>query len=178
VGLSCEKRGSSGIKRIIKPVEWILLVSTFFLAMPLTGYIKGTIGLPYLLAVPICVVVLVGIALLFYQRIITVDKIFIAIISIKLLKEFIFVVLTLYGLLITTFASFYYLIALADGLNVSYLKWFYFSVITLTSVGYGDIVPINSTMMLLVSLESFLGYISPSIIFTIGLGLILKENRL
>ncbi|NMA14023.1 MAG: hypothetical protein GX930_02155, partial [Clostridia bacterium] len=119
-----------------------------------------------------------GIALLFYQRIITVDKIFIAIISIKLLKEFIFVVLTLYGLLITTFASFYYLIALADGLNVSYLKWFYFSVITLTSVGYGDIVPINSTMMLLVSLESFLGYISPSIIFTIGLGLILKENRL
>lgn len=146
--------------------------------MPLTSFLKEKLGLPFLLAVPICLVMLVGIALLFYKRMMTVDRIFIGIISIRFLKEFIFVVLTLYGLMITAFATFYYVIAVASGINFSYFKWCYFSVITLTTVGYGDIVPINSSMMLLVSLESFLGYISPSIIFTIGLGLILKENRL
>jgi len=107
-----------------------------------------------------------------------VDKILVRLVTIKFLKEFIFVVFLLYGLLITVFSTFYYTIALIYYPHTSYFEWFYFSVITLTTVGYGDVTPINGFMKALVSIESFIGYISPSLVFTMGLGLILKENRL
>lgn len=106
-----------------------------------------------------------------------IDRIFISIFSIRHLKEFIFLVTMMYFTLIIAFATFYYCVERLYHPTSSYIKWFYFSVITMTTVGYGDVVPISGWMQLLVSLESFIGYISLPIFFTIGLGLILDGRK-
>ncbi|MGI6712308.1 MAG: ion channel [Bacillota bacterium] len=98
--------------------------------------------------------------------------------SIKFFTEFIIIVFLLYILIVTFFGTLYFFIALFFRPEVSYFEWFYFSAITLTTVGFGDIIPLNSFMKLLVSIESFIGYIFPSVVFTIGLGIILRQNKI
>lgn len=159
-------------------IEWLILGLIFFLAIPLSGVLRDRLHLPGFLAIGLSMIFLIGLALFFREQIMNMDRVFISIISIRFLKEFLFMVLLLYGLVIITFGTLYYLIALIIGNNLSYFSWLYFSIITLTTVGYGDVTPINVAMKLLVSLESFIGYISPSLIFTVGLGLILKENKI
>ena len=65
----------------------------------------------------------------------------------------------LYIIIILLFAFFYYLqgeIGIKTSDN-SYLNMLYFSVVTITTLGYGDVIPINVFTKLLVSIESILG---------------------
>lgn len=99
--------------------------------------------------------------------------------SVKYLGDFIIFIMVFYALLVIIFSILYFLIARAElGNSADYNQWFYFSIVTLTTVGFGDITPINDIMRLLASVEAFIGYISPSIIISVGLALIFKENNL
>lgn len=172
------KTGVVQIKRkASKPFEALVLALVFFTIMPLVSALRHGLGLPGAMAALISVVLFFGIVMFFYKQITAVNKIIVKVIFLKFLKEFVFLVFLFYNFVISIFASIYYLIAFVGESNGSYFKWYYFSIITLTTVGYGDITPTSTLMKLFVSLESFLGYISPSILFTVGLGLILNENR-
>ncbi|MDK2986366.1 MAG: voltage-gated potassium channel [Clostridia bacterium] len=95
--------------------------------------------------------------------------------NLNMLKEFIILVILCYLLIVAIFGAIYYLIAVNTIAEDSYFKWFYFSSITLATVGYGDISPVNEVMQLIVIIESFIGYISFPIIVSIGLSLIFRE---
>ncbi|ATW25306.1 ion channel [Candidatus Formimonas warabiya] len=153
-------------------------MSMFFLAVPMSDLLLNLLHLSHLAAALASISVILVISAFFYHKVLLIDRIFIKILSIRCLKEFIFLVGLLYGIIITAFATFYYCIDRFYQPASSYLKWFYFSVITVTTVGYGDVTPINGLMKLLVSLECFIGYISIPVIFTIGLMLIVNENKI
>lgn len=95
--------------------------------------------------------------------------------NLKILKEFILLLVLFYLLLIAVFGLIYYLIALNTLHCSNFFTWFYFSSVTLATVGYGDISPVNEVMQFFVIIESFIGYISLPIIVSIGLSLILKK---
>ncbi len=155
------------------------MIAMFFLAVPISNLFFDFLHISNLIAALASIILIMVLSLIFYRRILMIDRIFISILSIHCLKEFILIVVLMYGMLVSAFATFYYCIDLVCRHNFSsYFHWLYFSVITLTTVGYGDIAPINGFMRLLVSLECFIGYISVPIIFTIGLRLLLKENKL
>lgn len=106
-------------------------------------------------------------------------KLFYKIVSIKYLKEFLVFIFIFYVTLVVVFSLIYYIIAIKSISNDnSFFVWLYFSLVTLTTVGYGDITPVNDVMRFMTSIEAFIGYISPSIIVSIGLALIFKENKI
>lgn len=73
---------------------------------------------------------------------------------------------TIYALLVPVFGHLYYFYQEADngfGKALGYLEAHYFSTITITTLGYGDISPETDTMRALAATEVILG------IFTIGL---------
>jgi len=157
--------------------ELLFLFAMFLLAVPISDLLLDLFHISSLAAAFISIIVILLFSMFFYNKVLMIDRIFITILSIRHLKEFIFIVMLMYGMLITAFATFYYCVDRIYHPASSYFKWFYFSAITMTTVGYGDVVPINGWMQLLVSVESFLGYVSLPIFFTIGLGLILDGKR-
>jgi voltage-gated potassium channel Kch len=163
-------------KKLSRLGEFIFIFSMFLLAVPISDLLLGILDISSLAAAFFSVLAILFFSLFFYKKVIMIDRIFIAILSIRCLKEYIFLVTLMYGLLITTFATVYYCMDRITQPASSYLKWFYFSAITMTTVGYGDVTPVNGIMQLLVSLESFIGYVSLPIFFTIGLGLIMRER--
>lgn len=80
--------------------------------------------------------------------------------------------ITIYMMLGIVWASFYELIALdnphafsgtASGTE-SHDHWFYFSFVTLTTVGYGDITPLTRAARSLATLEAFIGQLYPAVV--------------
>ena len=61
--------------------------------------------------------------------------------------------------LVTLFAGLYTFCAIDYGARDTWLAPFYFSVVTLTTLGYGDIVPSSAAAQALVITEVFLGYV-------------------
>lgn len=163
-------------KKLSRWGEILFLVSMFFLAVPISDLLLDVFQISSLAAASASIVAILVFSLIFYHKILMIDRIFITILSIRRLKEFIFIVIFMYGMFITAFATFYYCVDRLNHPSSSYFKWFYFSVVTLTTVGLGDVAPSNMVMQILVSIESFIGYISIPIIFTIGLGLMMKEK--
>ncbi len=164
-------------KKLSTKGEIIFLLTMLLLAIPISDLLLGIFGIPGIVAAVISILLILTLALVFYQKILMIDRVFIAILSMRCLKEFVMIVVLVYSLVIVAFATLYYCIDRFYYPTSSYLKWFYFSVITLTTVGYGDVTPINSLMQFMVSLEAFVGYILLPIIFTIGLRLILKDKN-
>ncbi|MCR6544895.1 potassium channel family protein [Dehalobacterium formicoaceticum] len=164
-------------KKLSPKGEIMFLLTMFLFAIPISDFLLGFFGVPGILAALISILLILILALVFYQKILMIDRVFIAILSMRCLKEFVMIVVLVYGLVIVAFATFYYCVDRFYYPTSSYFKWFYFSVITLTTVGYGDVTPINGLMQFLVSLEAFIGYILLPIIFTIGLRLILKDKN-
>ncbi len=119
--------------------------------------------------------VLLIIISIFSKKIIEIKFFFKQIFKVKMLKEFILLVILIYFSLIVFFAIIYYFITFSTCNNNDFLTWLYFSSITLATVGYGDITPINSTMQLIATLESLIGYLSLPIIVSIGLSIIFKK---
>ncbi|MFT7356098.1 MAG: hypothetical protein ACI92T_003149 [Pseudoalteromonas distincta] len=72
-------------------------------------------------------------------------------------------ILILYVILVFSFAFIYWLNPNFWDEPLSFIKSFYFSVITITTLGYGDITPKSDSAMLLTSVEALLG------IFVIGI---------
>lgn len=97
--------------------------------------------------------------------------------NIKYLGEFILLVVVSYILIVLIFALVYYFTALYAGINARLYRWIYFSIITLTTVGFGDVTPINDFMKLVAALEGFVGYISAPIFISIGLSLIFSNKE-
>ena len=62
------------------------------------------------------------------------------------------------GLLTLLFAALYTQVALDLGDHPTPLSYLYFSVVTLTTLGYGDIVPNSTTGQILVIVEVCIGY--------------------
>ena len=50
------------------------------------------------------------------------------------------------------------------GVNAGLSDWVYFSFVTLTTVGYGDITPVAQGARALATLEAFIGQLYPAII--------------
>lgn len=163
-------------KKLSRFGEFIFLFSMFLFAVPISDLLLGLFNISSFTAAIISVVAIVFFAVFFYHKVLMMDRIFITILSIRCLKEYIFLVSLMYGMLITSFATIYYCMDRVYQPASSYLKWFYFSVITMTTVGYGDVIPVNGFMQILVSIESFIGYVSLPIFFTIGLGLMMNEK--
>ncbi|MEL7566496.1 MAG: ion channel [Dehalobacterium sp.] len=157
--------------------ELFFLFAMFLFAIPISDLLLDLFHVSSLTAAFVSIILILFFSMVFYNKVLMIDRIFITILSIRHLKEFVFLVMLLYGMLITAFATFYYCVDRIYHPASSYFKWFYFSVITMTTVGYGDVVPINGWMQLLVSLESFIGYVSLPIFFSIGLGLILDGKK-
>lgn len=164
-------------KKLSRFGELLFLFAMFLFAVPISDLLLDLFQISSLTAAFASIIVILFFSMIFYHKVLMIDRIFITILSIRRLKEFIFIVMLMYGMVITAFATFYYCVDRVYYPASSYLKWFYFSAITLTTVGYGDVIPINGLMQLLVSLESFIGYVSLPIFFTIGLGLILDEKK-
>ena len=55
-------------------------------------------------------------------------------------------------------------------LQDSYLKAFHFSFTTLTTLGYGDIVPVSEVALVLTNLEAILGQIYPAVFIAVLVG--------
>ena len=163
-------------KKLSRIGEILFLFTMFLFAVPISDVLLGFFQISSLSAAFLSVFIILFFSAFFYKKVLMIDRIFFTILSIRCLKEYIFIVTIMYGMLITTFATIYYCVDRVNQPASSYLKWFYFSAITMTTVGYGDVTPINGVMQLIVSLESFIGYISLPIFFTIGLGLIMKEK--
>jgi hypothetical protein len=72
-------------------------------------------------------------------------------------------ILISYLVLVFLFALIYWLNPSFWDEPLSFVKSFYFSVITITTLGYGDITPISDPGMILTSIEALLG------IFVIGI---------
>lgn len=56
-------------------------------------------------------------------------------------------------------------IAEYSGTHISFIDAYYFSVVTQTTVGFGDIVPADHTTKIITSIQAFIGYFS-IILFT------------
>lgn len=164
-------------KKLSRSGELFFLFAMFLFAVPISDLFLHLFHISNLAAAFCSIILILFFSLIFYHKVLMIDRIFITILSIRHLKEFIFLVTMMYCMLIIAFATFYYCVDRLYHPTSSYIKWFYFSVITMTTVGYGDVVPINGGMQLLVSLESFIGYISLPIFFTIGLGVILDSRK-
>lgn len=152
-------------KKISRFGEFLFLFTIFLCAVPLSDLLLGLFQISSFTAALVSVSGIVVFSAFFYHKVLMIDRVFIAILSIRCLKEYIYIVSFMYGMLITAFATAYYCIDRVYQPASSYIKWFYFSAITMTTVGYGDITPINGLMQVLVSLESFIGYISLPIFF-------------
>lgn len=163
-------------KKLSRVGELLFIFTMFLFAVPISDLLLDLFQISSWTAAFGSIIAIVLLSLIFYNKILKIDRIFIAILSMRCLKEFIFIVTFVYSMVIIAFASFYYCLDRLYHPTSSYLKWFYFSVVTLTTVGYGDVIPINGAMQLLVSFEAFIGYILLPIIFTIGLKLILKDK--
>ncbi|MGI6686288.1 MAG: ion channel [Bacillota bacterium] len=164
-------------KKLSRFGELLFIFSMLLFSLPICDLLLSIFQISSLLAAFLSVLLVVVFSSFFYQKVLMIDRIFFMILSIRCLKEYILIITIMYGMLITTFATIYYCVDRVYQPASSYLKWFYFSVITMTTVGYGDVTPINGLMQVVVSLESFIGYISLPIFFTIGLGLIMKDRR-
>ena len=164
-------------KKISRWGELLFLFTMFLFAVPISDLLLGLFDLSNWAAALISIIVILVLSLIFYNKILMIDRIFITILSLNCLKEFILIVALVNGMVIISFASFYYCVDRYYHPASSYLKWFYFSVITLTTVGHGDVMPINGFMQMLVTLESLIGYILLPIIFTVGLKLIMTDKR-
>jgi len=49
---------------------------------------------------------------------------------------------------------------------MTYYRTFYFRFVTLTTVGYGDIVPINRVGMVMSNMEAIIGQMYPAVILS------------
>jgi len=102
-------------------------------------------------------------------------------------KEDIFIILLTYVTLAVSFGYYYGIYAMANegafhGIDkieidnaqdlIPYLEYVYFSFITLTSVGYGDIYPLHTAVKIVVIIESVLG----PLLLSFSLGMILSNN--
>ena len=69
-----------------------------------------------------------------------------------------------YGLfylsLIPIYATFYYFFPSITGSERSFVECLYFSIVTITTLGYGDITPLDETGQLVTASESLLGVVS------------------
>lgn len=64
------------------------------------------------------------------------------------------------GLLAVVFAVAYRFVAIDFGPNETLISPLYFSVVTLTTLGYGDAVPVSMTAQVVVMLEVIIGYVA------------------
>lgn len=69
-----------------------------------------------------------------------------------------------YVVLIPTFALFYYLLPdnqfhISDGAGTGFLSWIYYSVVTISTLGYGDYTPTSTLAQMVTSLETMCGVV-------------------
>ena len=92
--------------------------------------------------------------------------------------------ISVYMLIGFVWALFYGMVATLDPnafsqplfINGSYLKFFYFSFTTLTTLGYGDILPISEIALVLTNLEAIVGQMYSTVFIAILVGGYLSQR--
>lgn len=150
------------LKRSLFIVFAAIATFGFFLDIVLIlGWVPRTV--PLILAVQVIYFLFLGsAALLILQRILQTPRITMDIvrggICVYLLLGYFWAIL--YGLINTFDANAFSHTLLTES---SYLNTLYFSFITLTTLGFGDIVPVNDIASVLVVLEALVGQIYPTV---------------